>query len=123
MSDNYKTSKTNTAACWFVEGQANLFVAPIDSKGDPSRYRNFEIDRLFNVYQQGRSFSKEQWLAVFNDLKNNKSMVEKEHNRDLDKNIRMTTNISSIAIDGIYPMNTELLIQSSLEWSLRIEVK
>ena len=58
-----------------------------------------------------------------NDLKNNKTLVEKELNRDLDKNIHMSTIISSIAIDGIYPMNSELLIQSSLEGSLRIEVK
>ena len=50
-------------------------------------------------------------------------MVEKELNRDLDKNIRMSTIISSIAIDGIYPMDNELLIQSSLDGSLRIEVK
>jgi hypothetical protein len=73
MSDNYQTSKTNTAACWFMEGQANLFGAPIALKGDPSSYRNTEVRRLLNVYPQGRSYTKEQWLAVFNDLKNNKS--------------------------------------------------
>ena len=58
-----------------------------------------------------------------NDLKNNKSLVEKELNRDLDKNIRMATTISSIVIDGIYPMNNELLIQSSLIGELKILVK
>jgi hypothetical protein len=73
MSDNYQTSKTNTAACWFIEGQANLFGAPIATKGDPSVYRNSEIKRLLNVYPQGRNYTKEQWLAVFNDLKNSKT--------------------------------------------------
>ena len=58
-----------------------------------------------------------------NDLKNNKTLVEKELNRDLDKNIRMATTISSIVIDGIYPMNNELLIQSSLIGELKILVK
>ena len=58
-----------------------------------------------------------------NDLKNNKTLVEKELNRDLDKNIRMNTKITSIAIDGIYPMNNELLIQSSLIGELKILVK
>ena len=58
-----------------------------------------------------------------NDLKNNKALVEKELNRDLDKNIRMETTISSIKIDGIYPMNNELLIQSSLEGALTIKIK
>jgi hypothetical protein len=73
MSDNYQTSKTNTAACWFMEGQANLFGAPIALKGDPSSYRNTEIRRLLNVYPQGRSYSKEQWLAVLSDLRNNRT--------------------------------------------------
>jgi hypothetical protein len=73
MSDNYQTSKTNTAACWFIEGQANLFGAPIATKGDPSVYRNSEIRRLLNVYPQGSNYTKEQWLAVFNDLKNSKT--------------------------------------------------
>ena len=58
-----------------------------------------------------------------NDLKNNKTLVEKELNRDLDKNIRMATTISSIVIDGIYPMKNELLIQSSLIGELKILVK
>jgi hypothetical protein len=58
-----------------------------------------------------------------NDLKNNKSLVEKELNRDLDKNVRMSTIISSVTIDGIFPMDNELLIQSSINGSLRIEVK
>jgi hypothetical protein len=58
-----------------------------------------------------------------NDLKNNKSLVEKELNRDLDKNIRMNTKITSISVDGIYPMNNELLIQSYLDGELKILVK
>jgi hypothetical protein len=58
-----------------------------------------------------------------NDLKNNKTLVEKELNRDLDKNIRMNTKITSIVIDGIYPRNNELLIQSSLIGELKILVK
>ena len=58
-----------------------------------------------------------------NDLKNNKTLVEKELNRDLDKNIRMNTKITFIVIDGIYPMNNELLIQSSLIGELKILVK
>lgn len=72
-SDNHKTSKTKTAACWFMEGQANLFGAPIAFKGDPTSYRNDEIRRLLNVYPQGKSYTKEQWLAVFNDLKNSRT--------------------------------------------------
>ena len=49
--------------------------------------------------------------------------VEKELNRDLDKNIRMNTKITSISVDGIYPMNNELLIQSYLDGELKILVK
>ncbi len=73
MSDNYKTSKTSTAACWFIEGQANLFGVPIALKGDSSIHRKFEINRLLSVYPQGSSYSKDQWLAVFNDLKNDRT--------------------------------------------------
>jgi hypothetical protein len=70
IADNFATSKTNTLACWFMEGQANLFGAPIATKGDPATYRNFEISRLLKVYPKGSSYSKEEWLAVFNALKN-----------------------------------------------------
>jgi hypothetical protein len=57
MSDNHLTSKTNSAACWFIEGQANLFGAPIATKGDPTTYRNFEINRLLKVYPRGSSYT------------------------------------------------------------------
>jgi hypothetical protein len=69
MSDNHLTSKTNSAACWFMEGQANLFGAPIATKGDPTTYRNFEINRLLKVYPRGTSYTKEEWVDVFNTLK------------------------------------------------------
>jgi hypothetical protein len=69
MSDNHLTSKTNSAACWFIEGQANLFGAPIATKGDPTTYRNFEINRLLKVYPRGSSYTKEEWVDVFNTLK------------------------------------------------------
>jgi len=69
MSDNHLTSKTNSAACWFIEGQANLFGAPIATKGVPTTYRNFEINRLLKVYPRGSSYTKEEWVDVFNTLK------------------------------------------------------
>jgi hypothetical protein len=69
MSDNHLTSKANSAACWFIEGQANLFGAPIATKGDPTTYRNFEINRLLKVYPRGSSYTKEEWVDVFNTLK------------------------------------------------------
>jgi hypothetical protein len=72
-ADNHKTTKTNTAACWFIEGQANLFGVPIAFKGDTTSHRNFEKSRLLSVYPQGRTYSKQQWLGVLNDLKNNKT--------------------------------------------------
>ena len=73
MADNYQTSKTNTAACWFIEGQANLFGVPIAFKGDTTSHRTFEKNRLLSVYPQGGSYTKDQWLAVLNDLENNKT--------------------------------------------------
>ena len=69
ISDNYQTNKTNTAACWFIEGQANLFGAPIAEKGSPTTYRNFEVSRLLKVYPKGSSYTKEEWVNVFNTLK------------------------------------------------------
>ena len=69
MSDNHQTDKVNTAACWFIEGQANLFGSPIANKGNPTAYRNFEISRLLKVYPKGSSYTKEEWLAVLNALK------------------------------------------------------
>jgi len=69
VADNFKTSKANTVACWFMEGQANLFGVPIALKGDPTSHRNFEINRLLKVYPQGRSFSQSQWLGALNDLR------------------------------------------------------
>lgn len=68
MSENYQTSKTNTAACWFIEGQANLFGVPIATKGDPSSHRNFEISRLLKVYPKGSTYAKAEWVSVLNDL-------------------------------------------------------
>jgi hypothetical protein len=52
-----------------MEGQANLFGAPIATKGDPTTYRNFEINRLLKVYPRGSSYTKEEWVDVFNTLK------------------------------------------------------
>ena len=69
MSDNYQTSKTNTAACWFMEGQANLFGAPLATKGSPTTYRSFEVGRLLKVYPKGSSYTKDEWISVFNTLK------------------------------------------------------
>ena len=69
MSDNHQTNKINTAACWFIEGQANLFGSPIANKGNPTTYRNFEINRLLKVYPKGSSYTQEEWLAVLNALK------------------------------------------------------
>jgi hypothetical protein len=69
MSENHQTNKVNTAACWFIEGQANLFGSPIANKGNPTAYRNFEISRLLKVYPKGSSYTKEDWLAVLNALK------------------------------------------------------
>lgn len=73
LADNHKTSKVRSVACWFMEGQANLFCVPIAFKGDATRHRNFEKGRLLSVYPQGSSYSKEQWLAVLNDLQSNQS--------------------------------------------------
>jgi hypothetical protein len=69
MSENYQTSKTNTAACWFIEGQANLFGVPIATKGDTSSHRNFEISRLLKVYPKGSTYTKAEWVGVLTDLK------------------------------------------------------
>ena len=69
VADNYQTSKTNTVACWFMEGQANLFGVPIAAMGEPTGYRNFEISRLLKVYPKGASYTKEEWLGVLNSLK------------------------------------------------------
>jgi hypothetical protein len=69
IADNFATSKANTVACWFMEGQANFFGAPISAKGDVTTYRNFEISRLLKVYPKGSSYSKEEWINVFNALR------------------------------------------------------
>ena len=70
IADNFATSKANTVACWFMEGQANLFGSPIATKGDPTTYRNFERGRLLKVYPKGASYTKEEWVGVLNALKN-----------------------------------------------------
>jgi hypothetical protein len=70
VADNYQTSKISTLACWFMEGQANLFGVPIATKGIPTSHRNFEISRLLKVYPKGASYTKEEWLGVLNNLKN-----------------------------------------------------
>ncbi len=69
MSDNYATSKKNTIACWFIEGQANLFGMPISTKGVPTVHRKFEISRLLKVYSGGSGYSQAEWLKVLTDLK------------------------------------------------------
>jgi len=71
MSDNYLTSKKDTIACWFIEGQANLFGMAIASKGVTTTNRNFELSRLLKVYPGGSSFTQNQWLEVLNVLKSN----------------------------------------------------
>ena len=70
IADHFATSKANTVACWFMEGQANLFGAPIATKGDPTTYRNVERNRLLRVYPKGASYTKDDWVAVLNALKN-----------------------------------------------------
>lgn len=69
IADNFATSKVQTMACWFMDGQANLFGVPIAYKGDSTINRNFEIRRLLKVYPNGSSFIESQWLKVFNSLK------------------------------------------------------
>jgi len=69
IADNFATSKANTVACWFMEGQANLFGVPIAFQGNPGSHRTMEINRLLRVYPKGSSYSKEEWIAVLNSLK------------------------------------------------------
>ncbi len=69
LAENFSSSKANTAACWFIEGQANLFGVPIALKGDVTSSRNFEKSRLLRVYPQGSNYSKTEWLNVLNGLK------------------------------------------------------
>lgn len=82
MSDNHQTNQINTAACWFIEGQANLFGAPIAYKGNPTTYRKVEISRLINqwdgVYPKGSSFTQEDWLAVLIALKTTRDFCSKK---------------------------------------------
>jgi hypothetical protein len=77
IADNFATSKANTVAPWFMEGQANLFGSPIAGKGDPTTYRNFERGRLLKVYPKGASYTKEEWTSVFVTLKNDSDFVFK----------------------------------------------
>ena len=69
IADNFATSKANTVACWFMEGQANLFGVPIAFQGNPGSHRTMEINRLLRVYPKGSSYSKDEWVAVLNSLK------------------------------------------------------
>ena len=69
IADNFATSKANTVACWFMEGQANLFGVPIAFKGNPGSHRSMEINRLLRVYPKGSSFTKDEWIGVLNSLK------------------------------------------------------
>jgi hypothetical protein len=71
IADNFSTSKVNTIACWFMEGQANLFGSAIAAKGDPVTHRNLEIGRLLKIYPNGSSYKLEEWISVLNTLKNN----------------------------------------------------
>ena len=77
QADNFSTSKKNTMACWFDEGQANLFGVPIALKGDPTDHRNMEIRRLLQVYPKGSTYTKDEWLKVLNDLKNERDFCFK----------------------------------------------
>ena len=77
IADNFATSKANTVAPWFMEGQANLFGSPISANGDPTTYRNFERGRLLKVYPKGTSYTKEEWTSVFMTLKNDPNFVFK----------------------------------------------
>ncbi len=69
MSDNHLTSKANTMACWFIEGQATLFGSPIALKGDPTSYRETEKRLLLGVYPNAATYKKDEWIAVLQDLK------------------------------------------------------
>ena len=69
VADNYQTSKLNTVACWFMEGQANLFGVPIATQGDTTGQRNSEIQRLKNVYSKSNTYTKDDWVNVLNVLK------------------------------------------------------
>ncbi len=69
MADNFQTTKSNTMACWFNEGQANLFGFAMSFKGDPTERRQFEKNRLLQVYTAGATYSKDEWINVLNNLK------------------------------------------------------
>jgi hypothetical protein len=56
-------------ACWFNEGQANLFGFAIAFKGDPTDRRQFEKNRLLQIYPTGATYSKDEWINVLNNLK------------------------------------------------------
>lgn len=73
MSDNYLTSKANTMACWFIEGQATLFGSPIALKGDPTSYRETEKRLLLGVYPNAATYKKDEWIAVLEDLKRDRN--------------------------------------------------
>jgi hypothetical protein len=77
QADNFATSKKNTMACWFDEGQANLFGVAIALKGDPTNHRNMEMGRLRQVYPFFSGYSKDEWLKVLNDLKNDRDFCFK----------------------------------------------
>lgn len=68
-ADNYSTSRYDSMACWFKEGQANLFGIPIAFKGDPTSHRNVEKEKLLSIYPRSSAFTKEQWLSELNKLK------------------------------------------------------
>jgi hypothetical protein len=68
-ADNFSTSRYNSMACWFKEGQANLFGIPIAFKGDPTSHRNVEKEKLLSIYPRSSAFTKEQWLSELNKLK------------------------------------------------------
>lgn len=69
VADNFQTSKVNTVACWFMEGQANLFGTTIAMKGNTSNFRKFEIGRLLTIYPKGSSYTANEWVGVLNALK------------------------------------------------------
>jgi hypothetical protein len=69
IADNFLSSKADTVACWFMEGQANLFGVPIATKGNPGIHRGMEINRLRNVYPKSSAYSVDEWIDVLNKLK------------------------------------------------------
>ncbi len=106
MSDNHLTSKASTLACWFTEGQANLFGAPIALKGDPTSYRETEKRLLLGVYPNAAIYKKDDWMAVLQDLKKN---------RDFCFNKRLGYSLGWFALEWTYLNHSIEQMHSFLE--------